>query len=313
MSRSALASCVRALLACLLALAAAGAWAAQPVTLPRDWDDRYFDLAADGASTRQTLAVLPFSFGEGMEQVGQLHAADILASALFKSGRFELVERAKLDQILAEQQLGQSGKVDVSTAARIGKLVGAQLVVFGSVAAASQEKVDKFAYDLVVTEVRVESRAIETSTGRFVFTENASGRAEAKVVTDAHGTVISGLRNPEAEYVKAATAAVLTLSEKLSRSALVVGYVVSVDGDRLVTDIGSERDLRVKQRLVIVRPTRRLIHPVTKKQLGWEKVVLGEAEVDGVEAALSKARVLRLTADQPVQPGDIVVLQGGEG
>lgn len=293
-----------------LALACAGAVraaSAAPPALPRNWDDRYLDLAVDKATVRPTLAVLPFTIGEGVGKIGELHAGDILATALFKTGRFELVERAKLDQILTEQKFGQSGKVDVTTAARVGQLTGASMVVFGTVAAATQQTVDKFAYDLVVTDVRVEARAVDTSTGKLVFTESASGRAEAKVVTDADGNLISGAKNPETEYVKAATAAVLTLSEKLAEGTPVVGFVVSVDGERIVTDVGSERELVKGQRFVVLRPTKRLIHPATKKPMGWEKEILGGAEVEAVELSTSRARVRKPVA--PVQPGDIVVVE----
>ncbi|HYD42384.1 MAG TPA: CsgG/HfaB family protein [Anaeromyxobacter sp.] len=293
-----------AMIATAAASTAAVASAAPPA-LPRNWDDRYLDLATEKGALRPTLAVLPFTIGEGVGRVGELHAGDILATALFKTGRFELVERAKLYEVLAEQKLGQSGKVDVTTAARVGQLTGASIVVFGTVAAATQQMVDKFAYDLVVTDVRVEARAVDTSTSKLVFTESASGRAEAKVVTDAHGEIISGARNPETEYVKAATAAVLTLSEKLAENTPVVGFVVSVDGERIVTDVGSERELAKGQRLVVLRPTSRLVHPVTKKALGWEKEILGEGEVEAVELSTSRARVRKPVA--PMQPGDIVV------
>jgi hypothetical protein len=292
-------------------LGAGGAARAGPPTLPRNWDDRYLDLVADQAAVRPTLAVLPFTIGEGVGKVGELHAGDILATALFKTGRFELVERAKLDHVLAEQQLGRSGKVDPATAARIGQLAGASVVVFGTLAAATQEKVDKFAYDLIVTEVRVEARAVDTSTGKLVFTETADGRAEAKVVTDAHGTIISGLKNPEAEYVKAATAAVLTLSEKLARGTPVIGFVVSVNGKMIVTDIGSERELAPRQRLVVLRPGQRLVHPVTKKPLGWEKEILGLAEVEAVELSTSRAKVVQLVGTE-IRAGDLVVVEQKE-
>ena len=291
----------------LVAAAAAAVARARPPALPRNWDDRYHALPVEKGPGRPTLAVLPFTLGEGVGKVGELHAGDILATVLFKTGRFELVERAKLDQILAEQRLGRSGKVDEATAARVGQLSGASMVVLGAVAAATQQTVDKFAYDLVVTEVRVEVRAVETSTGKVVFTESAEGRAEAKVVTDAQGDVISGVRNPETEYVKAATAAVVTVSQKLAAGIPVVGFVVSVDGERLVTDVGSERELAKGQRLVVLRPTKRLVHPVTKKPLGWEKEILGQAEVEAVELSTSRARIRK--PPSPIQPGDLVVVE----
>jgi len=56
-----------------------------------------------------------------------------------------------------------------------------------------------FAYDVVRTEVRVDARAVDTSTGRLTFTESAEGTSEAKIVTDARGRMISGALDLDAE------------------------------------------------------------------------------------------------------------------
>ncbi|MCL2599825.1 MAG: CsgG/HfaB family protein, partial [Treponema sp.] len=46
---------------------------------------------------------------------------------------FTIVSRVELDQIRAEQQLALQGEVDDSTAARIGNLAGASVVITGGV------------------------------------------------------------------------------------------------------------------------------------------------------------------------------------
>ena len=51
-------------------------------------------------------------------------AADELVTQLFRTGLFSIIERAQLEGLLAEQDLGASGAVDSSTAARIGQLLG---------------------------------------------------------------------------------------------------------------------------------------------------------------------------------------------
>jgi hypothetical protein len=278
--------------------------------LPRCWDDRYLDFTVDRASARPTLAVLPFSVGEHVKSAGDLHIGDILATALFKTGRFDMVERSKLDEILKEQRLGRSGMVDPSTAAEIGKLVGASTVVFGTLSTAAQQKFDQFAYDVIRTDVRLEARAVETSTGRFVFTETADGRSEVKVVTDAHGVVISGAVDPQAEYIKAATAATVALSEKLGRQFPVMGFIVSVDHADLMTDVGSERELAPGDGVVVLRRMERIIHPVTGKPMGWSKQILAQAQVRAVQLSTSNARVVRLASpDATIKAGDIIVVQ----
>jgi len=292
-----------------LALLAGCATAARPPVLPRNWDDHYLDLAVDRSSTRPTLAVLPFGATDRVKATTDFRIGDVLTTTLFKTGRFDLIERDRLDEILKEQRLGRSGLVDENTAARIGKLVGAEAVVFGVLSSATQQRFDKFSYDLIRTEVRVDARAVETATGRLIFTESAEGASETKVITDARGTVISGAVDPKSEYAKATAQATLVLGEKLARQFPVMGFVVSVAGGKMVVDIGSSRDVAVRDRLVVIRPVQRLMHPVTKKPVGWRKDVLAGGEIQAVEAATSTASLEPAgEGAQPVKPGDVVVL-----
>ncbi len=60
-------------------------------------------------------------------------AADELTTQLVQSGKFTVVERAQLSTLLSEQDLGASGRVSSATAARIGELLGVQLLFTGSI------------------------------------------------------------------------------------------------------------------------------------------------------------------------------------
>jgi len=65
------------------------------------------------------------SIGDGM--------ADQLATALFNSNRFILLERQVLGDVLAEQDLASAGRVSQQTAAPIGQIEGAEILVTGAV------------------------------------------------------------------------------------------------------------------------------------------------------------------------------------
>ena len=67
-------------------------------------------------------------------------AADELVTQLFQTGSFSVIERAQIDALLAEQNLGASGRVDQSTAAHIGQLLGVQLMLTGSITQFSIER-----------------------------------------------------------------------------------------------------------------------------------------------------------------------------
>ena len=72
------------------------------------------------------------AIGEIRGDGGQV-VSDLLTSKLFESGKFEVVDRANLDRILREHSLNLGGAVDEKTAAQLGKLVGAAVLVFGNI------------------------------------------------------------------------------------------------------------------------------------------------------------------------------------
>ncbi len=83
------------------------------------------------AASRPAVAVLDYEGSlPGHKNLGT-QMADILTARLSIEDSFDLVERAKLGQILAEQKLTLAGMVDQDQAAKVGKLVGAKLLVMG--------------------------------------------------------------------------------------------------------------------------------------------------------------------------------------
>lgn len=86
---------------------------------------------------RPGVAVLPFtnggSFGANKEDLAPLEVGiqQMLLTELQQNSALRIVERSALKEILAEQDLGASGRVDPRTAAQIGKLVGARYVITG--------------------------------------------------------------------------------------------------------------------------------------------------------------------------------------
>ncbi|MBI3947162.1 MAG: tetratricopeptide repeat protein [Armatimonadetes bacterium] len=82
----------------------------------------------------RTIAVLPFTQNSPRKEDEYLQGgfAEHLTTALARLRAVRVVERSHLKRILDEQKLGQSGLVDESKAAQIGKLAGARQVIVGS-------------------------------------------------------------------------------------------------------------------------------------------------------------------------------------
>jgi curli biogenesis system outer membrane secretion channel CsgG len=93
--------------------------------------------AAQGQDTRPGIAVLPFdnggSYGQDKENFDALQVGlqQMLITEFAQNAQLRVVERGRIKDLLAEQDLGASGRVDANTAAKVGKLVGARYVVLG--------------------------------------------------------------------------------------------------------------------------------------------------------------------------------------
>lgn len=106
-------------------------------------------------------------------------AADELVTQLFGSGAYAVIERSQLEAVLREQDLGASGAVDASTAAKIGQLLGAQLILTGSITQFSIETTRVGFRGIGGSRSRAESvldvRLIDTTTGQIMLAENGEG------------------------------------------------------------------------------------------------------------------------------------------
>lgn len=94
-----------------------------------------FLAAAALQAAAQPLSVAVFDFssrGESTRDLGPRISA-LLTALLSAEGDLILLERAELDKALGEQELGLSGAVAPDTAARVGNLTGAKVLVTGSV------------------------------------------------------------------------------------------------------------------------------------------------------------------------------------
>jgi TolB-like protein len=86
-----------------------------------------------GEAPVYTSAIFAFQDrGVGVRGHGE-RVVDLLYAALSTSDQLLLVDRVEIEKALQEQELGLAGMADPATAARVGKLAGAQILLTGSV------------------------------------------------------------------------------------------------------------------------------------------------------------------------------------
>lgn len=114
----------------------------------------------------QTIAIMSFdnfSVGKYQDELGYLTKgiAEFFESDFSKISDLKVVERDKIDFLLKELELTKSGAIEAATAAKVGKMLGAQIMVFGSIT-----QLDKNSSKMLVKAVNVETSEIITSVER---------------------------------------------------------------------------------------------------------------------------------------------------
>ncbi len=85
------------------------------------------------APVKPTVALLYFDYRGNDEQLGFLSKGltQMLVTDMSDNEHMQIVERTDLEAVLKELKLSRSGKIDVATRNRIGKLLGARYLITG--------------------------------------------------------------------------------------------------------------------------------------------------------------------------------------
>ncbi len=211
-------------------------------------------------------------------------ATDILITELTKSGKFIVVERDKMDKLLEEQKLGQSGAIDPNTAAKVGKILGLNAIVTGSV---SQFGVKKEGKDFIISESKqqivectVDVRVVDAETGQVLLADSGKG-----VVRKASGKFL-GMGNQskydetlEGEALRAAIVKFVdNIISQVNKKAWSCRVAAVKDG-KVYLNAGQEAGLELGQKLKAFSQGADIVDPTTGLVLGQEEEELGTLKV----------------------------------
>ena len=230
-------------------------------------------------------------------------AADELATQLVQSGKFTVVERRELAPILAEQNLGQSGAVSAATAAKVGKLLGVQLMLTGSITAFSIKRTNVGIRGLGASysnaESKVDARLVNTETGEVMVV--ATGQGNKRMGGGYFKGVGAEQRFDQGAAQEALRPAVEQVVAKLVEQSGSVqsvqpaapeGQIVNAKGGNYYINRGQSAGIKVGQRFTVHRVTDeikdadgRLLDRVVEK--------VGELEVTQV---LSQSAICKLVS-----------------
>ena len=151
---------------------------------------------------RPQVAVMAFDFGTiqnqwwGTYDIGT-GIADQIVDAFVNDGSFRMIERKRLDTILAEQDFAQSDRAapDAAKLAKVGKVAGVRFILAGSitqfhtsdrrfgggvagaVAKGFLGPVGSLSFRKVKHEVKLTARLIDTTTGEVLVSVTGEGKS----------------------------------------------------------------------------------------------------------------------------------------
>jgi len=311
-----------------------------------------FALITSGAQAqrKKQIAVLDFDFATvdiglahraygGQENLAR-RVSDKLVTSLVGLGTCQVIERSQLEKVLREQNLGREGRIDPSTAARVGRILGVDALIIGAVSVFDLQGLPKDSSDTIwdpkdmQARIAVNFRVVDTTTAVVELSNEMIGTsansrkkrsAGEKIGTSVLKGVLSGNRNryPEVKDEDVRDVVQLAVDDVVSKITLEVdnylsgerrqshsdiapsnqinGRVIEVNGPTVyIMDI-SRSAVRIGDRL-FVRRGRARRDPVTGREVRFTEKI-GEVEIVEIQ---DEVIVGSFSGSGQAQVGDII-------
>ncbi len=291
---------------------------------------------AQSQARKKRVAILDFDYGTVRSSSAALFGSDVdvgrgisdlLVKSLVKDGTYSVIERQALDRILAEQNFSTSDRANPATAARLGKLLGVDAIIVGSIT--------QFGHDTQTARiggagrgpggfgiggvgrkktkaiVAVDARVVDIDTGEIRAVAHGKGESKRESTSllggggrwrgfgvgavdfsssDFRETIIGEAVH---DAVGKLSSEVISGSSRVdARTIKVEGLVASVEGSQVILNVGARAGLKVGDRLSIERVTREIKDPATGNLLRRVSSQLGTVEVIDVDDVSSVARIV---------------------
>lgn len=303
-----------------------------------------------GAQQKKRVAVLNFDYATVKSGVAAIFGsnqdvgkgiADLLVDRLVAAGTFSVIERKAIDKILAEQNFANSDRADASTAARIGRVLGVDAIIIGSITQFGRDdKSTNFGGGALGGATRrfglggvrrSKSTAVVGITARMINAETAeilasmSGKGEAtrtgtgllgaggSAINMAGGALDMRASNfADTVLGEATNKAVTDIAGQLNgkagslptRAVVIDGLVAdAAPNGVLIVNVGSKAGVKVGDRLTVSRKVREVRDPATGKVLRRVEDKIGEMVVTDVDAQSASGK---FTGSTPPKVGDTV-------
>jgi curli biogenesis system outer membrane secretion channel CsgG len=256
---------------------------------------------------RPRIAVLDFDYATVMSSSSALFGSnvdvgrgitDLLVTDLVKDGTFSVIERKALDRIMAEQNFSNSERADPTSAARLGKLLGVDAIIVGSITEFGNETkktnlgggggnwhgygMGGVGHSNSKANVGITARIVNVDTGEILGVAEGVGQSSRSSTSllggggnwrgfgggnadfgssDFQNTIIG-------EAVKMAvdklTVEVISNASRIAVPTITVdGLIAAVEDGQIVLNVGRRAGVNVGDQLEVVRVTKEIKDPDT--------------------------------------------------
>ncbi|MBI4656848.1 MAG: VWA domain-containing protein [Elusimicrobia bacterium] len=141
--------------------------------------DKLSSKLQDGIKNQPAMkiAVMEFPYTDARKSEGSVIIQERLTTNFAQNKKITLIERSLLKKVLGELNLQSSGAIDGETAKKLGKILGADAIVTGTL------------NDIKDNQVEINARIVQTESAKIL---SAAGAAVEKTWKDSPGSTIPG-------------------------------------------------------------------------------------------------------------------------
>ncbi len=305
------------------------------VTLMLMFASSLFMGIANAAEEKMRIAVMPFDMrqikhwwtwdwdvGEGI--------AETVTTELVNTGKFRVVERKDLQKVLDEQKLGEEGILDPATAAAVGKVLGVQLFILGTVTEFSLDSQEVSVPILGKVEVTIarcviNAKMVNVETAEIMAAMKGEGQFDRKgfALGRAFGD-LRGLSFDSKEFRnhilgQATEAAGKDIAEQVVEKTAdlepilipeapgISGLVADVSDGEITINIGSKEGVKVGDVFGVYRKIKEIKDPDTGEVILVKKDKIAEIKITEVFGSASIAKIVFTAEGKTVEVRDEVV------
>ena len=243
---------------------------------------------------------------------------DLLVKYFVQDGTYSVIERSKMQTILAEQNFSNSDRANPTSAAKIGKILGLDAMIVGSITQFGNETkntgvggggggfggfgIGGFKHSNSKAIVNIDARIVDIDTAEILGVAEGHGESSRSSTSltggggnwrgFGAGNVDFGSSDFQetilGEAVKASveqmSAGLIADNVKLTaRTIIVSGLVAAVDGGQVILNVGAKTGIKVGDQLSIERITRTIKDPATGQVLRQMTTPVGVVRVTDVD------------------------------